>query len=177
MNILSFFCMTNVFTNVFTQISYKHPKPNVLYNSLSKNLKETRHNFYTLNMAKYEHRYIVEKLHNNSIKVKTTLLEKKMMNRRKTDYMFARHRRMISNIHHRSILNLNRLEYTREMTSNHLSQLKEDHKDTLNRLNMIDNLTTDMYNDRYEKHMDDMSIYYRRYKDKREEIKDTINNL
>jgi len=99
------------------------------------------------------------------------------MNRRKTDYMFARHRRMISNIHHKSILNLNRLEYTREMTSNHLSQLKEDHKDTLNRLNMIDNLTTDMYNDRYEKHMDDMSIYYMRYKDKREEIKDTINNL
>ena len=63
------------------------------------------------------------------------------------------------------------------MTSNHLSQLKEDHKETLNRLNMIDNLTTDMYNDRYEKHMDDMSIYYRRYKDKREEIKDTINNI
>ena len=163
--------------NIFSIVSYEN-RNEILFKTLSQSMRlETRVNFNILNMAKYEHKNIVERLHHKSILIKQSLLDKKLTNRRKMDMMFSRYARMIRNIHHKSEINLDILENNRIIVSDNLSQLKKDHNNTMYRLIKIDNMTQDIYNKKLDKHMDDMTLYYKKYKEKREAIQDIIKNI
>lgn len=108
--------------------NFQHPKPTVLYEQLSKNLREEiRTNFIRTQTVKYEHDVVKESLHNESVRVKTLLEEKKLANRRKMDLLFARHKGRVMGLHKESARVLDQLEDKRRETSDHLADLKEDH--------------------------------------------------
>ena len=169
------------FFSLFTISSYhwdtfSHPKPNLLYKQISENLREeVRSNFMTLQMTQYEFKYIKENLHNKTIFVKNTLLEKKMTNKRKMDYLFARHSRMINKIHKRSQNNLHILENNRKEVSDHLSDLKRDHLLMVDRLTKNNEDIEEMYEVKREEILDKLTDKYSEWKNKREEILDIIN--
>ena len=90
MNILLLLLFPFVYGNYWEK--YTHVKPEDLYLKLSRNLmEEVQDNFNILQTVKYEHDIIKEYLINESIFIKKKLLEKKMKNRMKIDYLFARH--------------------------------------------------------------------------------------
>lgn len=155
---------------------YTHQKPEDLYLKLSINLREElQDNFNILQTVKYEHGYIKEYLINESKFIKNKLLDKKMKNRRKIDFLFARHVNMINTIHENAEKNLLQLEYIRKSTSDTLADLKENHIDMLYKLNKNqEEINCELINKR-EDHMDIMKTYYKNWKDKREEILDTID--
>jgi len=157
-------------------VPFHHPKPEILYRELSENLREdSRVNFITLQTIRYEYKNIKENLHNNTIFVKNTLHEKKMTNRRKIDYLFARHTHMINKIHKRSQNNLHILENNRRKVSDHLSDLKRDHLLMVDRLTKNNEDIKEMYEDKKEKILDKLTDKYSEWKNKREEILDIIN--
>jgi hypothetical protein len=155
---------------------YTQPKAEDLYLKLSKNLREeVQDNFYILKTVKYEHTFIKEHLLNVSKHIKNTLLEKKMENRRKMDYLFARHINMINIIHKKAEKNLFQLEYIRKSASDTLADLKENHINMLHRLNKNQEDINNKLEIKKENHMDLMTTYYKNWKDKREEILDIID--
>lgn len=159
-------------------VPFHHPKPENLYKHISESLREeVRSNFITLKTIRYEYKTIKENLHNNTIFVKNTLLEKKMTNRRKIDYLFARHTHMINKIHKRSQNNLHILESNRRIVSDHLSDLKRDHLKMVDRLTKNQEDVDEIYENKREEHLNTMEDKYKKWKNKREEILDIINLL
>lgn len=157
---------------------FYHPKPQILYRELSENLREdSRNNFITLQTIRYEFNHIKENLHNNTVFIKNTLLEKKMSNRRKIDSLFARHSSMIRGIHKKSQSNLYILESNRRIVSDHLSDLKRDHLTTIDRLTKNKEDIEEIYKNKREEHMNTIEDKYKKWKNKREEILDIINLL
>ena len=157
---------------------FSHPKPKDLYKELSENLREeVKHNFNTLQTIKYEMAYIKEDLYNNSRIVKNTLLSHKMKNKRKMDLLFARYAHMVKRVHQKSEYNLDILENNRKRVSDNLSDLKRYHLSMINRLNKNQEGIDNDYQDKKDRHMNTMEDKYIEWKNKREEILDTINGL
>ena len=157
---------------------FSHPKPAILYKTLSENLKdEVKVNFVTLQTIKYEMGYIKENIHNNSILLKDTLLENKMNNRRKMDGLFARYAHMVKRVHQKSEENLDVLEFNRKRVSERLHNLKRDHSSMIDRLTKNKEDIEYIYENKREEHMNTMGDKYEEWKNKREEILDIINLL
>ena len=174
MNILLLLLFPFVYGNYWEK--YTHVKPEDLYLKLSRNLmEEVQDNFNILQTVKYEHDIIKEYLINESIFIKKKLLEKKMKNRMKIDYLFARHVNMIKTIHGKAEKNLLQLEDIRKSASDTLSDLKENHIDMLYKLNKNHEDINNILKIKKEDHMDLMTTYYKNLKDKREEILDIID--
>ena len=155
---------------------YNHPDYKLMISSISKKLnKESKKNFMMLKFAKYEHRIIKEQLHNKSSMIKVNLLNKKMQNKRKTDIMFSKHASMVYKNHMKSENNLKKLETIRKHTSHHLSHLKHDHIIMKNKLIKNNNVINDIMKNKHDKHLNITLDNYIKWKQKREEILDTIN--
>ena len=189
----------NIFFILFLALSssnhwerYSHPKPESLYKELSQSLREdTRVNFITLQTSKYSFNFMKETIHNNSLLKENKFNEKKMMNRRKVDRMFSRHKNMILNIHKKSEQNLYTLEtihkkseqnlYTletiRKRVSDELSDLKRNHLTMIDRLIQNHKNVEDIYENKKQNHIDTIEEKYKEWKDKREEIIETIESL
>lgn len=157
---------------------YSHPRPEILYKELSQSLREdTRVNFITLQTSKYSFNFMKETIRNNSLIKENRFLEKKIMNRRKIDIMFSRHKRMITNIHKKSEQNLYTLETIRKRVSDELSNLKRSHLTMVNRLIQNHKEVEDIYDDKKQNHMNTIEEKYKEWKNKREEILETIESL
>ena len=158
--------------------NFQHPKPTVLYEQLSKNLREEiRTNFIRTQTVKYEHDVVKESLHNESVRVKTLLEEKKLANRRKMDLLFARHKGRVMGLHKESARVLDQLEDKRRETSDHLADLKEDHLATISALTQNAREVDEHLRVKTEEHMDAMTNYYQRWHDNHEDAEETILNL
>ena len=158
--------------------NFQHPKPTVLYEQLSKNLREEiRNNFIRTQTVKYEHDVVKESLHNESVRVKTLLEAKKLQNRRKMDLLFARHKSRVSGLHKESARVLDELEDKRRETSDHLADLKEDHLATVAALTQNAREVDEHLRVKTEEHMDAMTNYYQRWHDNHEDAEETILNL
>ena len=158
--------------------NFQHPKPTILYKQLANNMREEiRSNFIRTQTVKYEHDIVKESLHNETVRVKTTLDEKKAENRRKMDLLFARHKARVTGLHAESANVLNALEYKRRDTSDHLADLKEDHLATIAALNQNAREVDEHLRVKTEEHMDSMSNYYQRWHDNHEDAEETILNL
>ena len=173
MNILYF-----IFPLIYCEFweKYNHPTYKSVISSISKKLnQESRANFMILNLAKYEHLKTKEHLHNKSSMIKLNLLNKKMQNKRKTDIMLSKHASMVYKNHKKSETNLEKLETIRKQTSDHLSYLKHDHTLMKNKLINNNNNINDIMKNKHDKHMNITLDNYIKWKQKREEILDTIN--
>ena len=158
--------------------NFQHPKPTVLYEQLSKNIREEiRTNFIRTQTVKYEHDVVRESLHNESVRVKTLLEEKKLQNRRKMDLLFARHKGRVMGLHKESARVLDELEDKRRETSDHLADLKEDHLATVAALTQNAREVDEHLRVKTEEHMDAMTNYYQRWHDNHEDAEETILNL
>ena len=155
---------------------YEHPKPEDLLKKLTNNLREeVVDNFYILQTVKYDHDTIREHLLNESIYIKYTMLENKMKNSRKMDLLFARHSNMVRSLHINAEKNLLKLEQIRKLASDTLADLKENHIDMLHKLHNNQIEVESIIENKKEIHLDKMTDYYKNWKDRREEILDTID--
>ena len=176
MNIIFIFLLALSTSNHWER--YSHPKPETLYKELSHSLREdTRINFITLQTSKYSFYFMKETIQNNSLLKENRLLEKKMINRHKVDRLFSRHKNMILNIHKKSEQNLYTLETIRKRVSDELSDLKRNHLTMIDRLIQNHKNVEDIYENKKQKHMDTIEGKYKEWKDKREEILETIESL
>ena len=102
-------------------------------------------------------------------------VENKMKNSRKMDLLFARHSNMVRSLHINAEKNLLKLEQIRKLASDTLADLKENHIDMLYKLHNNQIEVESIIENKKEIHLDKMTDYYKNWKDRREEILDTID--
>jgi hypothetical protein len=176
--LLFLFSIITISTYHWEKFSHPPSRAEELYKELSENLREeVRYNFNTLQTIKYEMVYIKEDLYNNSLFVKNTLRSYKMKNKRKMDLLFARYAHMIKRVHQKSSGNLDVLEINRKRVSERLHDLKRDHSAMIDRLTKNKEDIEYIYENKREEHMNTMEDKYEDWKNKREEIKDIIENI
>ena len=172
MNIMFFFTLFNAY------LSYTHPNYQELHQGLSNQVKdETKVNFITLNNAKYEYRIIKEHISNNSLQIKNELQEKKMKQKRKMDYLFARYQMMVKRVQLQAEKNLYKLEKIRSFTSNHLSTLKREHMEMIEQLIHTDKKINELMKEKKETHLNEMLEKYSEWKKNHEGAEEIINSL